>query len=347
MNQTQQQREKAGRRASWLGPLGLAVALAFGGAWLFREELFARSLKARRVWLTRVFLRLDPKLSRLKMDVPGETPLWAALAEGENAPELADVLLNAGADPDAPLEVPTKIRTIPGPMGAIVVGMPPGSLDSNPLLKAIDEGSLELVEKLLAAGANPEGSPPGARPLRLAMTTKGTAKALDADPVRLAIAEALLLAGATMEERWGWSPLMMAFENESPEWLAIFAKAGARFDESRVREHLLSHVLLPLALGSNALPERRREVLWNLLEAVAAGGGAPFNVPADAKGGGMLSALIRMAHKPGGAERFKQMARWLIEHGADPDLPDASGRTPADHFREFGWDDLLAAAPNP
>ena len=127
----------------------------------------------------------------------GRTPLELAVAEGQLA--LAYVLLQEGADPNAP-----------------------GQAGKTPLMLAADGGHTELVDALLESGADVE----------TANNAGETALMYAAWTGRVDIARTLVDAGASIDATNddGWTPLIYAAINGRSEVVAMLLQRGASID---------------------------------------------------------------------------------------------------------------------
>ncbi len=142
----------------------------------------------------------DPALG----DRDGRTALEIARREGMS--EIADLLLDFGVrdliSEDADAEAPSEDG-------------------ETPLVAAIVGGQTELIESLLAAGADPNNARYGHSPLEAALVHRA--------PV--GVVEALLRAGPDDEMEGSWTPLMAAANQGNRKLAELLLRLGA--DPSR------------------------------------------------------------------------------------------------------------------
>lgn len=258
--------------------------------------------------------------------------------------EVASVLLMAGADPNLPDPRGSPLHTIawlrrPGATGTAAVG---GEADAPP--RPVGRvTSLELVDALLAAGANPNvridwqesrfnklggtaRNPPGLELGRHLLTYNGaTAFYVAAKNGDLALMRALVTGGAdaSIGNRFGVTPLMVAAGLDTWEGETPGPHTGTPEEER------LEAVKLCIELGNDVnaradfgdftmLGEMAYTLLYyphNLDELVDLGVGDPRWDDSTALHGSILT------NQP-------TITAYLIEHGADPTAENALGWTP-------------------
>lgn len=209
-----------------------------------------------------------------------------------------------------------------------------------PLLRALDRPSKSVFELLLDRGAKVDvADPEGMTPLLLAAKKSDTTwlvrlleKGADVQATNHDGQNALHLASPEnipvllarkikldVVDKKGISPLLKACRNSS--WSAAKAIVAAGADVRRIS----SSGETPLSV---ALAEDR----YDLAELMMRHGGDLNAVPP--KGTTILQATIASGRGGKGLRKLE----WLLLHGADPSLPDASGRTPMElAVSRFDW----------
>ncbi len=276
----------------------------------------------------------------------GVTPLSLACTSGNEA--MVELLLEAGADPNTSLRgnetaLMTAART--GKLGPVKALLSRGA-DVNAkerrgqtaLMWAAAEGHADVVRALLEAGADFRTPlPSGFTPLFFAVREGRT------DVVRM-----LLEAGADVNEPMqpvksagqapgrGTPPLILAVENGHFELAAALLEAGADPNDQRssfTALHTLTWVRKPnrgddesgnpAPIGSGNLTSL--ELVEKL---VAHGADVNARLERGASGRGVLSGVGATPFLMASRTADVPLMRALIEHGADPLLPNAVHSTP-------------------
>jgi uncharacterized protein len=192
-------------------------------------------------------------------------------------------------------------------------------LGVTPLALAATNGSARLIDVLLKAGANPNEASPEGETVLMTSSRSGSASAV-----------ALLLeAGSTVNaaESWrGETALMWAAAQNHADIVRLLIAHGAATDaRSRtltfpnVRYNLATHATLPPPQGGfTALMFAARQGSLEAAQALAEAR-ADLNVQ-DPDGTPALTVAIVNGHH--------DVARLLLERGANPNIADAAGMTP-------------------
>jgi uncharacterized protein len=192
-------------------------------------------------------------------------------------------------------------------------------LGVTPLALAATNGSDRLIDALLKAGANPNEASPEGETVLMTASRSGSASAV-----------ALLLeAGSTVNaaESWrGETALMWAAAQNHADIVRLLVGHGAATDvRSRtltfpnVRYNLATHATLPPPQGGfTALMFAARQGALEAAQALAEAR-ADLNVQ-DPDGTPALTVAIVNGHH--------DVARLLLERGANPNIADAAGMTP-------------------
>ena len=242
-------------------------------------------------------------------DPDGRTPLLVALWNAHF--DLADYLMQVGADVNrwdfwgrTPLWMAVDYHTIPAG----------GRSD----LPSLDETApLELIKRLLAAGANPNAQLKFFPPIRQSIADRG--------------ADLMFNTGAT--------PLLRAARAGDTEVVELLLKAGARHDLAVAKPWRLTQAggtalvapiegLTPVmaAAGLSNQVQDTRGKYKTQAQAIAtikalAAAGADVNARTGQGNTALLGAVLR---------GWNDVVRTLIELGADPYLPNNDGKSPAD-----------------
>jgi ankyrin repeat protein len=192
-------------------------------------------------------------------------------------------------------------------------------LGVTPLGLAATNGSARLIDALLKAGANPNESSPEGETVLMTASRSGSASAV----------KVLLEAGATVNatESWrGETALMWAAAQNHADIVRLLIAHGAATDaRSRtltfpnVRYNLATHATLPPPQGGfTAVMFAARQGSLEAAQALAEAR-ADLNVQ-DPDGTPALTVAIVNGHH--------DVARLLLERGANPNIADAAGMTP-------------------
>jgi ankyrin repeat protein len=222
----------------------------------------------------------------------GSTILHWAVYHGDLV--LVAALLEAGADPN----------TV-------------NDYGSSPMQEAASVGSLPLIETLLNAGADVESPNFEGQTALMAVARTGNLQA----------ATILLQNGAKVDavENWGGqTALMWAAARKQPEMIELLAKWGADLDKRAIDRNWQRRVTAEPRVkemfsgGFTALLYAAREGCLECAQALIEAG-ADINLPDPDNISPLVLALINM--------KF-DVAKYLIQQGADVDAWDYWGRTP-------------------
>jgi ankyrin repeat protein len=277
----------------------------------------------------------------------GVTPLSLACTNGNEA--MVELLLEAGADPNTTLRgnetaLMTAART--GRIGAVTALLSRGAdvnarerREQTALMWAAAEGHAAVVEALLRAGADLRTPlPSGFTPLLFAVREGRT------DVVRV-----LLRAGADVNEAMqprkrssgkapsrGTTPLILAVENGHFELAVTLLEAGADPNDQRsgfTALHTLTWVRKPnrgdgddgdpAPIGSGNLSS-----LQFVAKLVEHGADVNARLKRGASGRGVLSRVGTTPFLLAAMTADVPLMSTLVEHGADPLLPNAERCTP-------------------
>ena len=254
-------------------------------------------------------------------DDEGSSHLLRAVTSGDS--RLAHLLLDLGADPDAPVgtggETPLQVA-VRQEMSDVVAGLLNAGADPNvsndrgvtPLLQALRSGDRRLTNLLLDAGADPNAATAsdGDTPLRIALRDN-----------QRDLAAALLKAGAdpNAPDGQGASLLLRSLASGDRDLAVWLIEAGA---DSSVRADS----------GDTPLLIAVREHLPRVVAALLDAGADPY--ARDAEDYTPLHLVARAGHR--------DLAVLLLEAGADPNATDRiDGNTPL-HLVRSGDRKLIA-----
>ncbi len=276
----------------------------------------------------------------------GVTPLPIACANGDGA--MVELLLGAGADPNTTLRggesvLMTAARTgKPEPVRVLLArGADVNAKErrgQTALMWAAAEGHVEVVRMLLEAGADFRTPlPSGFTPLAFAVR-EGRAE----------VVRVLLKAGADVNEAMkpkrtggrsparGTSPLILAVENGHFELAAALLEAGANPNDQRsgfTALHTLTWVRKPnrgddesgdpAPIGSGSLTS-----LQLVKKLVEHGADVNARLERGQSGRGVLSRVGATPFLLASMTADVPLMRVLLEHGADPKIPNATHSTP-------------------
>ncbi len=224
----------------------------------------------------------------------GQTALHIAAAESQ--PAMVRELLSRGADPNARSKVDHDLRQVSAEPR--IQWRAPGGL--TPLIYAARQGSMECVQALLKAGADPNLSDPqGVSPLLIAT-----------ENFHFDVAAYLMKAGANPNhwDWWGRTPLYAAVDLNTLPY-------GGRADRPSL-DSTTSLKMIGLLLAAGANPNAQLKLF------------PPFRQIGSDRGADLLltvgtTPLLRAA-KAGDVEAMKL----LLAHGAQVDLANSLGVTP-------------------
>lgn len=291
-------------------------------------------------------LLIDAKADVRAANRYGVTPLTLACTNGSEV--LVELLLNAGADPNTAARgnetvLMTAART--GKLGPVKALLARGA-DVNAkerrgqtaLMWAASEGHAAVVEALLQAGADFRTPlPSGFTPLFFA-----------AREGRTDVARILLKAGADVNEvtkarkasgkspERGTSPLILAIENAHFELAVVLLEAGADPNDQRsgfTALHTLTWVRKPnRGDGDDGDPAPSESGSLTSLQFVGQliehGADVNRRLERGASGRGILSRVGATPFLLASMTADIPLMRKLLEHGADPGMPNAQHCTP-------------------
>ena len=191
----------------------------------------------------------------------------------------------------------------------------------NGLLEAAGRGDLAAVNRLIAAGADLEQRD-GQRQTPLLLAVAGN---------HVAVAKALLAAGA--------SPNAQAANQDTP-WL--LAGASGRTEIIAAMLPLKPDLTIRNRYGGNALiPACERAHVETAKLLLTSG------IDVNHVNNLGWTCLLEIVILGDGGPRHQQVARLVLDAGADPNLPDKDGVSPLQHARKRGQNEvakLIAAA---
>ncbi len=313
-------RPRPGARRSWAPAIGLAAALAVlpgatGAA--AGDSPLADATERRDQRAVRALLAESAAVDARQPD--GATALhWAA---HWNDVDTARVLLAAGADANAA-----------------------NDLGVTPLALAALNAGAEMAEALLRAGADPDAARPGGESVLMTAARTGNPDlvrallAAGADAGRTThfkaqtplmwaaseghgdVVELLIAAGADVHARsaWGTTALLLAARNGDIETARVLLDAGADVNAAEPYLSVDARVDVEESQTSGRTP-----LLVASASLVATSGWE-----------------YRLDVEP---STHEALAQFLLERGADPDLPDSIGRTALHAAVETGKADLVRA----
>ncbi len=298
-----------------------------------------------------VKLLLEAGANPLSVDVLDRTAYDIAVEEKEE--EIAKVLapVSSGKIPRSrtPLEVlldSIKNRDAFAFDECLATGVDINARDRfgwRPLYRAIDVGSVEFVKRLIKAGAIVNMQVGGTSPLEMAVSKE-----------RIEIAEMLVKAGATPKalNRNCADPFLTACMMGYVGLAKLFLKSGADPNSATMaRETALMRAvgklgsiqLVRLLVSSGAEVERADDNGWTaLFHAVQSNPPVTF-VHRKFPSGAKLMSAEPLEHAPED-DRLTEIVRCLLNHGADVNRRDESGRTPLTFASTRGVAQLLIQA---
>ncbi len=206
-----------------------------------------------------------------------------------------------------------------------------------PLQLAAEKGRAEVVQQLIAAGANLEGAPLAGR----------TALHFAAANAHASTVEVLIQAGANPKayDNMGYTPLMMTAMNPSGAEVAKVLMRGGASATAAMQPQKITPQNNKIAIQSGSYENK-----WTALHYAVIYG----NVS-------VLAALLESGADPNAAEEVTKLTpmhlscsdleislkkrencgRVLLQHGADPTLKDSKGLTSLDFALKYGVTALL------
>jgi uncharacterized protein len=194
---------------------------------------------------------------------------------------------------------------------------------ANGLIAAAEQGDLSALSRALAGGAPIDGRDSRGRTALLAAT--------HAD--RLEAVRALIKAGAKLDPLDDLldTPLLFAGAEGRLEILKLLLAAGA---STRILNRYGGTALIPAAEHGHV------EVVRELL--------VRSDVDVNHVNRLGWTALLEAVLLGSGGERHQAIVQLLLQHGADPNIPDKDGTTALGHARRRGFREIecLLAAPD-
>lgn len=239
----------------------------------------------------------------------GTVLLGAALLASAGAVTLGTRPVSMVTKPAAPAPRPSQTHTATARRTSPVT-----ALDRN-LLTAATAGDLELVQRLIAAGASAH-----------AQDERGRTALLVAINLRHGrVARALMQAGADVnhKDRESNSAILLAAATNQVELVRLALAHGANpGDMDRYRGTALTV----------AAQRGNPEVVRVLLQA---------GVPVDHVNSLGWTALLEAIVLGDGSARYEQVVQLLLDAGADANLADRDGNTPTRHARQRGYKTMV------
>ncbi|WP_423198101.1 MULTISPECIES: ankyrin repeat domain-containing protein [unclassified Cupriavidus] len=230
-----------------------------------------------------------------------------ALLTGQGGQSLARSIATGSAGPLRSLRAPT-------PTPVPERSEPVTTLDRN-LMTAAALGDLDLVNRLLAAGASPR-----------AADERGRTALLSAIYNRRGdVARALILAGADVNRRDAESnsAFLLASATGQVDVVRLSLSHGADLNST---DRYDGTALIAAAQHGNT------EVVRMLLKA---------GIAVDHVNQLGWTALLEAVILGDGSSRYEEIVQLLLDAGADANLPDREGVTPTRHARERGYKSMV------
>lgn len=183
------------------------------------------------------------------------------------------------------------------------------------LIESAEQGNTEQVRQLLQAGANIDATDEQGRTAVMAATYRNHVDTVDA----------LIQAGADINIR-----------DHQLNNVFLYAGAEGMLDILRLAIDADADVTLTNRFGGTALiPASDRghvEIVQELLTRT--------DVDVNHINNLNWTALLEAVILGDGSENYQRIVKLLLDHGADPELPDGNGVTPLQHARERGYQEI-------
>ncbi len=234
--------------------------------------------------------------------------MGGALLAGQGAPSLARPAGASRAASDVHPRPSPSHRPAPHPEGGVA------ALDRN-LITAASMGDLELVNRLLAAGASAQ-----------AVDERGRSALLAAVQNRRSdVARSLVLAGADVNRKDidVNSPFLLAAATNQADFIRLALAHGA---DVRSTDRYDGTALIIASQHGNP------EIVKLLLKT---------GIPVDHVNQLGWTALLEAVVLGDGSARYEEVVQLLLDAGADANLADREGVTPSRHARERGYKTMV------
>ncbi|WP_139212447.1 MULTISPECIES: ankyrin repeat domain-containing protein [Paenibacillus] len=183
------------------------------------------------------------------------------------------------------------------------------------LIESAEQGNTEQVRQLLQSGANIDATDEQGRTAVMAATYRNHVDTVDA----------LIQAGADINIR-----------DHQLNNVFLYAGAEGMLDILRLAIDADADVTLTNRFGGTALiPASDRghvEIVQELLTRTSVDVNHINNLN--------WTALLEAVILGDGSENYQRIVKLLLDHGADPELPDGNGVTPLQHARERGYQEI-------
>nr|WP_036671702.1 ankyrin repeat domain-containing protein [Paenibacillus sp. HGF5] len=183
------------------------------------------------------------------------------------------------------------------------------------LIESAEQGNKEQVRQLLQFGANIDATDDQGRTAVMAATYRNHVDTVDA----------LIQAGADINIR-----------DHQLNNVFLYAGAEGMLDILRLAIDADADVTLTNRFGGTALiPASDRghvEIVQELLTRTSVDVNHINNLN--------WTALLEAVILGDGSENYQRIVKLLLDHGADPELPDGNGVTPLQHARERGYQEI-------
>ncbi|WP_433941981.1 ankyrin repeat domain-containing protein [Paenibacillus lautus] len=183
------------------------------------------------------------------------------------------------------------------------------------LIESAEQGNTEQVRQLLQSGANIDATDDQGRTAVMAATYRNHVDTVDA----------LIQAGADINIR-----------DHQLNNVFLYAGAEGMLDILRLAIDADADVTLTNRFGGTALiPASDRghvEIVQELLTRTSVDVNHINNLN--------WTALLEAVILGDGSENYQRIVKLLLDHGADPELPDGNGVTPLQHARERGYKEI-------
>ncbi|WP_213579869.1 ankyrin repeat domain-containing protein [Paenibacillus lautus] len=183
------------------------------------------------------------------------------------------------------------------------------------LIESAEQGNTEQVRQLLQSGANIDATDEQGRTAVMAATYRNHVDTVDA----------LIQAGADIN-----------IQDHQLNNVFLYAGAEGMLDILRLAIDADADVTLTNRFGGTALiPASDRghvEIVQELLTRTSVDVNHINNLN--------WTALLEAVILGDGSENYQRIVKLLLDHGADPELPDGNGVTPLQHARERGYQEI-------